>query len=165
MNRKNILIYIQQNATLHRLFIPGNCSTCFGWYFHPSSEAQTTVTTASGICRSVTAACCYRARVGTGSNCPTIAAGSNNGKTNTRCCSYSCLRFWWWVVISCHSVTATCRYRGRGGTGFNSSTIAAGSNNGITNTRSCSYSCLRSWWWVVIPPDTTRNIQISFQIK
>jgi hypothetical protein len=24
------------------------CSTCFGRYYHPSSEAQTTVTTASG---------------------------------------------------------------------------------------------------------------------
>ena len=25
-----------------------NCSTCFGRYYHPSSGAQTTVTTASG---------------------------------------------------------------------------------------------------------------------
>jgi hypothetical protein len=24
--------YIQQDATLHSLFICGNCSTCFGWY-------------------------------------------------------------------------------------------------------------------------------------
>jgi hypothetical protein len=31
--------YIQQDATLHSLFISGNCSTCFGWYFHPSSGA------------------------------------------------------------------------------------------------------------------------------
>jgi hypothetical protein len=28
--------YIQQDATSHSLFISGNCSTCFGWYFHPS---------------------------------------------------------------------------------------------------------------------------------
>ena len=27
----------------------------------------------------------------TGSNSSTIAAGSNNGVTNTRCCRYSCL--------------------------------------------------------------------------
>jgi hypothetical protein len=26
-----------------------NCSTRFGWYFHPSSGTQTTVSTASGI--------------------------------------------------------------------------------------------------------------------
>jgi len=32
-----IYSYIQQDATLHGLFISGNCSTCFGWYFHPSS--------------------------------------------------------------------------------------------------------------------------------
>ena len=30
---------------LHSLFTPGNCSTCFGWYFHPSSGAHTTVST------------------------------------------------------------------------------------------------------------------------
>jgi len=42
---KVIPIYIQQDATLHSLFISGNCSTCFGWYLHPSSGAQTTVDT------------------------------------------------------------------------------------------------------------------------
>jgi hypothetical protein len=36
--RKYIPIYIQQDAKLHSLFISGNCSACFGWYFHPSSE-------------------------------------------------------------------------------------------------------------------------------
>jgi len=35
-------------------------------------------------------------------------------------------------------------------TSSNSSTIAAGSNNGVTNTGCCRYSCLRSWWWVVV---------------
>jgi hypothetical protein len=59
VHRKNIQIYIQQDATLHSLFIYGNCSTCFGWYHHPSSGAQTTVSTASGICHTVTATCCY----------------------------------------------------------------------------------------------------------
>ena len=39
-------------------------------------------------------------------------------------------------------------------TSFNTSTIAAGSSNRVTNTRWCRYSCLRSWWWVVIPPKT-----------
>src|SRR5215475_8271900 len=62
----NILIYVQQDATLHSLFISGNCSTCFGWYHHPSSGAQNTVSTASGICHTVTAICRYRVRVGTG---------------------------------------------------------------------------------------------------
>jgi hypothetical protein len=61
-----IYVYIQQGATLHSLFICGNCSTCFGWYFHPSSGAHTTVCTASGICHAVTAICRYRGGVGTG---------------------------------------------------------------------------------------------------
>ena len=59
-------MYIQQDATLHSLFISENCSTCFGWYFHPSSGAHTTVSTASGICHTVTAICRYRRRAGTG---------------------------------------------------------------------------------------------------
>jgi hypothetical protein len=65
-NSISIYEYIQQDATLHNLFISGNCSTCFGWYFHPSSGANTTVYTASGICHTVTAICRYRGRVGTG---------------------------------------------------------------------------------------------------
>src|SRR5215475_4871400 len=51
---------------LHSLFVSGNCSTCFGWYFHPSSGEHTTASTASGICHTVTAICRYRGRVGTG---------------------------------------------------------------------------------------------------
>jgi hypothetical protein len=30
--------------------LSGNCSTCFGWYHHPSSGAQIIVFTASDIC-------------------------------------------------------------------------------------------------------------------
>jgi hypothetical protein len=60
------LKYIQQDATLHSLFITGNCSTCFGWYFHLSSGAHTTVSTSTGICHTVTGICRYRGRVGTG---------------------------------------------------------------------------------------------------
>ena len=65
VDRKYIPIYIQQDATLHSLFISWNCSTCFGWCFHPSSGAHTTVSTASGICHTVTAICLYSGRVGT----------------------------------------------------------------------------------------------------
>jgi hypothetical protein len=60
-----LLIYFQRDATLHSLFL-GNCSTCFGWYPHPSSVAHTTVFTVSGTCQTVTATCRYCGRVGTG---------------------------------------------------------------------------------------------------
>jgi hypothetical protein len=53
-------------ARLHSSFISGKCSTCFGWYFQPSSGARATVSTASGICHTVTAICRYRGRDGTG---------------------------------------------------------------------------------------------------
>ena len=60
VHRKYIPIRIQQDATLHSLFISGNCSTCFGWYIHPSSGAHATVSTASAVCHTVTAICRYR---------------------------------------------------------------------------------------------------------
>jgi hypothetical protein len=69
------IYYIQQDTTLHSLFISGNCSTCFGWYFHPSSGAHTTLSTASGICHTVTAICRYRGRVGTGFSVLWVAYG------------------------------------------------------------------------------------------
>jgi hypothetical protein len=43
-------------------------------------------------------------------------------------------------------------------TGSNSSTIAADGSNGVTNTRCCRYSCMRSWWWVEVPPETCRAV-------
>jgi hypothetical protein len=66
VNRKYIPIYIQQDASLHSLLISENCYTYFGWYFHSSSGAHTTVSTSSGICHTVTAICRFRGRVGTG---------------------------------------------------------------------------------------------------
>jgi len=63
----NILIYVYlRRCNVTRFILSGNCSTCFGWYYHPSSRAQTTVSTASGICHTVTAICRYRGRDGTG---------------------------------------------------------------------------------------------------
>ena len=49
-----------------QFILSGNYSTCFGRYLHPSSGAQTTVSTASGVCSTVTAICRYHGRVGTG---------------------------------------------------------------------------------------------------
>jgi len=40
-----------------QFILSGNCSTCFRWYHHPPSGAQTTVFTAAGICQTVTATC------------------------------------------------------------------------------------------------------------
>jgi len=84
-----------------QFFIYGDCSTCFGWYLHPSSGAHTTVPTASAICQTATATCRYSwmystirhpQHAETSSNSSTIAADSSNGVTNTRCCRYSCMR-------------------------------------------------------------------------
>jgi len=42
VHRKYIPIYsyIQQDATSHSLFLSGNCSTCFGWRYHPKHVEQ-----------------------------------------------------------------------------------------------------------------------------
>ena len=119
VHRKYIPIYVQQDATVHSLFISGNCSTCFRWYLHPSSGAHTTVSTAFGICHTVTPNCRYCGRVGTGlsvrqhtqtsSNSSTIAASSSNGVTKTRRCSYSCMCSWWWVEVLAETRRAVSR--------------------------------------------------------
>jgi hypothetical protein len=106
-----------------QFILSGNCSTWFEWYLRPSSGAHTTVSTASGICHTVTVICRYRGSwnwlecaVGgvrhptqTGFNFSTIAADSNNGVTNTRCCRYSCMRFWWWAGIPLETCRAVSR--------------------------------------------------------
>jgi len=43
-------------------------------------------------------------------------------------------------------------------TSSTSSTIAADSGNGVTSTKCCRYSCLRSWWWMVVSPETCRAV-------
>jgi hypothetical protein len=53
------------NCNVTQFIFIWNCSTCFRWYHHPSSGVQTTVSTASGICHTVTAICRYCGRVGT----------------------------------------------------------------------------------------------------
>jgi hypothetical protein len=49
-------IYLTRCNTT-QFIVSGNCSTCFGWYHHPSSGAHTTVCTASVNCHTVTATC------------------------------------------------------------------------------------------------------------
>ena len=48
VHRNSILIYIQKDSTLHSLFYLETILHVSGWYHHPSSVAQTTVSTASG---------------------------------------------------------------------------------------------------------------------
>jgi hypothetical protein len=123
----SIFQYISNKMQRYSLFISGKCSTCFGWYFHPSSGAHTPVSTAHGICHTVTAICRYRGRVWTGlspvgglsypqhthtgSNSSTIAADSSNAVTNTRCCRYSCMRSWWRVEVPPETCWAVSRYK------------------------------------------------------
>jgi len=79
VHRNNILIYIQQEATLHSLFyletalhVSGFTST------HHQERIQLYLQHLVFVA---------------------IAAGSSNGVTNTRCCKYSCMRSWWWMEV------------------------------------------------------------------
>ena len=66
VHRNNILIYIPTRCNITQFILSGNCSTGFGWYHNAPSGAQTTVSSASGICHTVAAIYRYRGRVGTG---------------------------------------------------------------------------------------------------
>ena len=50
-----MLIIVQHDATVYSLFISVNRSTYCGWYLHPSSGANVTVSTAPGTSKTVTA--------------------------------------------------------------------------------------------------------------
>jgi hypothetical protein len=118
----------------YTVYFFGNCSTCFGWYPHPSSGAKTTVSTASGICHTVTGVYRYRGRVGTG--------------LSVLCC----------VVLYCRWRTCPTTQDSTLSTSYNSSAIAADSSNSVTTTRCCRYSCMLSWWWVGVPIKTRRAV-------
>jgi hypothetical protein len=64
VHRKNISIYIQQNASLHSLFYLETALHVLGGTITHHQEREH-VSTASGICHTVTAICRYRGRVGT----------------------------------------------------------------------------------------------------
>jgi len=95
-------------CNITQFILSGKCSTCFGWYHHPPSGAQTTVPTASGI-ECAVGGVRHPQHTQTSFNSSTIAADSNNGVTNTRCCRYSYLRSWWWVMVPPEACRAVSR--------------------------------------------------------
>jgi hypothetical protein len=98
----SIPIYIQEDATLHSLFLPGNCSTCFGWYFYASSGAHTPISAASGICHTVTAICRYRGRVGTGLSVLWVVYATHSTlKLYTACIGLYCDYIIWVYLALC----------------------------------------------------------------
>jgi hypothetical protein len=114
VHRKYILIYvyIQHDATLHSLFISGNCSTCFGWYFHPSPGAHLQhLVFVTPLLLSAVSGVRNPQNTQTSSNSSTIATDSSNGVTNTRCCRYSCMHSWWWMEVPPETRRAVSRYK------------------------------------------------------
>jgi hypothetical protein len=84
VHRKNILIYIQQDATLHSLFyLETALHVSGGTPSHHQERKQLYLQHLVFVRPLLKPAA--------------IAEGSNNGVTNTRCCRYSCLCTWWWV--------------------------------------------------------------------
>ena len=88
-----------------QFILPGRCSTCFGWYLHPSSGAQTNVSTAYGICHTVTATCCYRGRVETGLSVLWVAYATHS--------TQSCIFLWkvYYHITSGTSITVSSHHR------------------------------------------------------
>jgi hypothetical protein len=61
---------------------------------------------------------------------------------------------WPWLPTQLHYV----RHPQHTQTSSSSSTIAADSNNDVTNTICCRYSCLYSWRWVMVLPEPCRTV-------
>jgi len=103
--RNNIVIYIQQDATLHSLFyLETALHVSVGTITHHQKRKQlylqhlvfvTLLLLSAAIVEElelVSVCCGWSTR--TSSNSSTIMTDSSNGVTNTRCCRYSCLRSW-----------------------------------------------------------------------
>jgi hypothetical protein len=87
-----ILIYIQQDATLHRLFYPETAlHISGGTTTHHQERIQLYLQHLVFVRPLLLSAA--------------ITADNSNSVTNTRCCRYSYLRSWWWVVVP----PKTCR--------------------------------------------------------
>ena len=92
VHRKNILIYFQQDTTLHSLFyLESALNVSGGTTTHHQERKHLYLQHLVFVTPLLPPAA--------------IAAGSSNGVTNTRCCRYSCLCSWWWVVV----LPETCR--------------------------------------------------------
>jgi len=80
--RNNILIYIQQYATLHSLlYLETALHVSGGTITHYQERKQLYLQHLI-----------FAVHIQTISSSSAIAAGSSNGVTNTRCCRYSCMR-------------------------------------------------------------------------
>jgi hypothetical protein len=99
VHRKNILIYIQQDATLHSLFyLETALHVSGGTTTHHEERKQLYLQHLVFVRPLLLFAAIveeferHPQHTQTRSNSPTIAADSSNGMTNTRCCRYSCMR-------------------------------------------------------------------------
>jgi len=61
-----------------QFILPVNCSACFGWFLHPSSGAEITVSTASGTGQPLLLPADIVEELRTRLNSSTIVTGSNN---------------------------------------------------------------------------------------
>jgi hypothetical protein len=78
VHRKNILIYIQQDTTLHILYLETPLHVSDGTTTYRQERKQLYLQHLVFVTPLLLPAA--------------IAAGSSNGLTNTRCCRYSCMR-------------------------------------------------------------------------
>jgi hypothetical protein len=87
VHRNNILIYIQQDAML----LHYNWKLFYMFQVVPPPIIRSTYSCIYNIWYSSCHYCYLPQHTQTSSNSSTIAAGSSNGMTNTRCCRYSCM--------------------------------------------------------------------------
>jgi hypothetical protein len=104
-----ILIYIQQDATLHSLFyLKTTLHVSGGTITHHQERKQLYLqhlVFVMPLLLYAVGGVRHPQHTQTCSNSSTIAADSSKVLTNTRCCRYSCMRSWWWVMLP----PGTCR--------------------------------------------------------
>jgi len=89
VHRKNILIYMQQDATLHSLFYLETALHVSGGTTTHHQERRQLYLQHLVFVRPLLLPVAIVEELELRSNSSTIAAGSSNGVTNTKCCIYS----------------------------------------------------------------------------
>ena len=110
VHRESVSIIVQQDAAIHSLLFPANCSTCFGWYLHPSSGAHVNCNYSiwHWLNRITTFRCCG----GVGVITPTPpwqrkVANTVQPLPDAVITVWVCS--WWWMTVSSETCRAVCR--------------------------------------------------------
>jgi hypothetical protein len=137
----------------HRVFWPGEAlsSSLKGLHVNELVHKKCIIRTGVKVTQCYLTLILLMQRIGWANSIPIYI--QQDATLHSLCICGNCSTCFGWYLHLAHATHSTLKP-----VGSNSSTIAGDSSNGVTNTWCCRYSCMRSWWWVELPPKTCRAV-------